>query len=166
MSNDLTVSNFARRCDRLSIFGFCLIIYMLPISGALMEWGFFFIFAPFLAKRTHWFFTSNDKNTFNSSDQRFFTLLGNFIKSFKPVPNVLQKPIIAFVIAVILSVIFSYYPVLSVKGLFYDVLQGVFIYFIALEAINTEKRLKTVLFFPDGYYGDYFFKCDCTDCQR
>ena len=127
-----------QKCDKIMVFAFCAMIFFLPISSAMVESLFGVVFLAFIVKRSLFF------KGLLASEQK-----GNpvklFMTAFKPVPNLVIKPVVFFMGAVMLSTFLSQYKATALKGFFFDLLQGVFLFFIFVECFNTQKRLKIFL---------------------
>ena len=148
-------------CDRTMVFAICASIYFLPISSALIESFFVVAFISFLVKRFAIFFCSFHDESFSRGRDVFARVVDKFHKAFKLSESSLNQSIGWFTFFVFLSILNSQYPVLSLRGFFFKVLQETFTFFIFIECINSVKRLRTfltiflisfVLIITDGIY--------------
>jgi len=135
---------FMAGCDKVMAFAFYALIYFLPISIALAEIFTNLALICFLLKRST-FFWINLKLQSAGGKVLFVEKIKCFCRSFKPVENCLNKPIIFLLIFSLISVMFSQYRSLSFNGFLGKVLQSAFLYFNFIECINTRKRLKIFL---------------------
>jgi O-antigen ligase len=118
-----TKSSISEKLDRLIRFSFYALIFFLPISIALVETFSGFILFFFLIKR-------------------ILT-----VRHLKPTPTFLSKPLLFFVLATLISVLFSQYHKLSVVAFIGKTLQGVFIFTAFLEAFTEERHISKFLSF-------------------
>jgi len=126
-----------RHCDQTMAFGFYGTIFFLPIAGAFVEGFFILILLTYLFKRgAAYSFQTKEQNL--SLKQKTFLLL----KAYKPVDSPINKVIGLYIFVAFLSVLFSQYPMLSIKGFVFKLLQGAFSYFLCVECINSKKRLR------------------------
>jgi len=126
------------RCDKTMVFAFCWLIYFLPISISLIEWGFGIAFIAYIIKRLTMFrFELTQTQIQSWRDQILF-----FLKSFKPVSSPLNFPIGLFTLASLMSVIFSQCFPLSIKGFVFKLLENIFFCFLMIECMNSRKRIQ------------------------
>ena len=134
-----------QKCDKAAFFAICALIYFLPISIALVE---LFVGIPvlfFCIKRIVEFL-SRIKNTGSCGEKAYPS--GKFIyciKVFAPVKNFLNKPVAAYVFFCFLSIFISFYPQLSTRAFFGKIFERAFLFFIFVECVNSEKRIKIFL---------------------
>ena len=139
-----------RRCDKTAFVSICALIYFLPISIALVEW---FVALPVICfcikKLTEFFFRIGDvKKNKGRKDKLQYCL-----KAFVPVNNFLTAPAMMYVLICFLSIFVSSYPQLSTRAFFGKLLERVLLFFVFVESVNTEKRIKRfslVLFISAG----------------
>ncbi|MBU0468230.1 MAG: O-antigen ligase family protein [Candidatus Omnitrophica bacterium] len=128
-----------RRCDKTAFVSICALIYFLPISIALVEW---FVALPVLCfcikKLTEILFRVFDviKNKERNDKIRYC------LKALLPVNNILTVSAMAYVLICFLSIFVSSYPQLSTRAFFGKILERVFLFFVFVESVNTEKRIK------------------------
>ncbi len=148
-------------CDRVIVFACCALIYFLPISIALIEVFMGIAIFFYLLKRSV-IFCSQLSTTETPLD--FSSTAEIFIRSFKPKDNYLNLPIGCYILVCFISIFTSQYPGISWKGFLGKVMEGTFLFFAFIEAINSSKRLKIFLniffismglIFVDGIY-QYF----------
>ena len=127
-------------------FSFYALIYFLPISIALSEIFTALALVSYLFKRLAWFCTHvrgrvQERTSAAFMDNNFIF----FLRSFKPVENYLNGPILILLFFSLISVFVSRHPMLSIEGFFGKVLQSAFLYFNFIECINSKKRLRKFL---------------------
>jgi len=134
------------KCDKVIRFSFYCLIYFLPISIALVEiFSCLALFAFFFKRGV--IFSSELKNKSRKRNKiSFLNKAKIFLHSYQPIKTYLNWPIAAYILLNALSVVFSQDLFLSLKGFFFKLLQGVFIYFIFIEGIVNKKHLKFFLF--------------------
>ena len=133
-------------CDKAMAFSFYALIYFLPISIALSEIFTALALVSYLFKRLAWFCTHvrgrvQERTSAAFMDNNFIF----FFRSFKPVENYLNGPILILLSFSLISVFVSRHPMLSIEGFFGKVLQSTFLYFNFIECINSKKRLRKFL---------------------
>jgi len=96
------------------------LIFTLPFSKSMVEIFFVIAFIAWIMKRI-------------------------ILKTFRPVRTALNLPITAYILAGVLSTIYSRSVPLSLEGLFLKLLEGVMIYFIVAETFNSRERLGRIL---------------------
>lgn len=114
--------------DRLIISCLCIMIFTLPFSKSVVEICFATALALWALKKL--FFRKG--HTYPAY-------------SFKQILSSQNLPIYLFVFACSISILHSASIALSVKGLFFKLLEGVLLYFIAAETISDRKKLNVVL---------------------
>ena len=133
-------------CDKAMAFSIYALIYFLPISIALSEIFTALALVSYLFKRLAWFCThvrgrAKEKTSLAFMDNDFIF----FLRSFKPVENCLNWPILILLSFSLISVFVSRHPMLSIEGFLGKVLQSAFLYFNFIECINSKKRLRKFL---------------------
>lgn len=133
-------------CDKAMAFSIYALIYFLPISIALSEIFTALALIFYLFKRLAWFCThvrgrAKEKASLAFMDNNFIF----FFRSFKPVENCLNWPILILLSFSLISVFVSRHPMLSIEGFLGKVLQSTFLYFNFIECINSKKRLRKFL---------------------
>jgi O-antigen ligase len=108
-------------CDKIIETFIYVLIFSLPFSPALIEISATFMIFAWLTKRA----------------------LG--YRPFKPVSTYLNIPIIIFILATFLSVIFSSNFSLSLKNFGSKTLEYIFLFFIAAEFVCDKRRLKNIV---------------------
>ena len=137
-----------RRCDKTAFVSICALIYFLPISIALVEW---FVALPVLCfcikKLIEVVFRIYEagKNKVRKDKIRYC------LKGFLPVNNFLAASVMAYAVVCFLSIFVSSYPQLSTRAFFGKILERVFLFFVFVESVNTEKRIKRFSL-PHGLY--------------
>ena len=132
-------------CDKAMAFSFYALIYFLPISIALSEMFTGLALFFYLLKRLTSFCVVVGEKAKEKSILSFLCNFILFFRSFKPVDNYLNKPILILLSFSLISVFVSRHPMLSIEGFLGKVLQSVFLYFNFIECINSKKRLKKFL---------------------
>lgn len=140
----MNINKLIKGCDQAILFSFYPLIYFLPISTALVETFSGIILIVFLARQGVWLYLKN-KNPYPSISSRQRFLL-NVIDFFRPDPHPLNRAISIFVLINFLSFVFSPYPLLSLKGFIFKLLQGVYLYFAFLAVMTTHKRVRWFIF--------------------
>lgn len=133
-------------CDKAMAFSIYALVYFLPISIALSEIFTALALIFYLFKRSAWFCAhvrgrAKVKTPLVFMDNDFIF----FLKSFKPVENYLNKPILILLFFSLISVFASRHPMLSIEGFLGKVLQSAFLYLNFVECINSKKRLRKFL---------------------
>ncbi len=127
-------------CDRIIRFAFYALIYFLPISIAMVEIFASTALVAFFVKRGFVFYQAIQKN------QSVQTGIGGkiwlFLQAYKPETSCLSWPIGIFIFMNVLSVAFSQNLELSLKGFFFKLLQGTYLYFNFIEGFKTRKQLQ------------------------
>ena len=139
-----TGNKFGDFCDRGIVFSLCALIFVLPVSIALLDSFaalaiFFYLLKKINRTGIDWPLRTSCLN-----------LLGkiHFIwKGFSPPVNFLNRPLRFLTLAVFISVLFSQYPGLSLFVFFGKFLKCVFLYFSFIEAFSDEKRIRIFLGF-------------------
>jgi len=130
-------------CDRVAFFAYCALIYFLPISIALVESFAGVTLVCFFIKRGNLFYIFVKQNT--GQKIPIAEMIKVFLKSFKPIDNYLNKPMVLFIFVCFLSVLNSQYLIFSLRGFFFKVLQWTFLYFVFVEVVTTRKQLRIFL---------------------
>jgi O-antigen ligase/Tfp pilus assembly protein PilF len=138
-------STVQRRCDNVSVFGFYAMIFFLPIAPAIVESCFGFVLLPFLIKRSFLFVKNLKEEAARVPNKLVSKIWSIFSRSYKPVTNPLNQPLAAYVLICVLSIVLGKYPFLGIKGFVFKLLEGVFIYFVFIESMNTKRRLRIFL---------------------
>ena len=128
--------------DCAMTFSFYALIYFIPISIALVEICASVIILLYFLKRGVRFYGFLKGRLKQRPPLSSIGIIKTLIKSFKPVKNDLNWPLGIFILSGFLSIIVSKYPILSIKGFFFKLLENTFLYFLFIECINTKKRLK------------------------
>ena len=137
-----------RICNRVMFCAVCALGYFLPISGALVEWGFGISLLSYLVKRSTLYKAKIDQEfkqaTLPLQDQivRKIHIMG---QAFVPVPSVVNIPLAVYAGIIFLSMGTSYYPFLSLQAFVFKFLEEIFIAFLVLEALSSRKRIKIFL---------------------
>ena len=135
-------SKFVTWCDRIIVFSFYALIYFLPISKALIEIFSTFIITSFFVKRGY-FFWCGLKDFGEQDSQGSIKSCGMlFFQTFKPVKNPINILMGIFLLVNILSVVFSQYTELGIKGFIYKLFQGVVLLYAFIECMKTKKQIK------------------------
>ena len=129
-------------CDQAMIVANYGLIYFTPISIALVESFAGFALFFFFVKRGMAFYVHLKDLLLRGISPSFLGKVRLFFSSFKPVENYLNWPMGVFILAGFVSILFSKYPLLSLKGFFFKLLEWTFLYFIFVECVRTRKRLK------------------------
>ena len=106
-------------CDKIIEIFLYILIFCLPFSKAIIEISATFIILAWIVKRIA-------------------------IKSVRPVSTYLNIPIIAYILATFLSVIFSSNFALSLKNFGTKMMEYIMLYFIVAEFITDKRRLKNI----------------------
>lgn len=139
------IINFCKKVEPFSFYGF---IFFVPISIALSEVFASFTLFFFFVKRWTIFFTSS-RNMFKaeslSISERVKELFLGFCRIVKPEKSILNRSLGAFIFVCALSVLFSKYPLLSVQGFFFKVLQWAYLYFVFVEFMKERRQLVVLI---------------------
>lgn len=114
--------------DRLIVLSLCSLIFTLPFSKSAIEVCFIIVFVLWALRKVLFY-------------ERNVSEISLFKKIFAS-PNL---PIYLFVLSGLISTCFSVSIVLSLKGFFFKLLEGVFLFFITADAINNRKKLNLLL---------------------
>jgi len=133
---------FEKFCDIIIIFALCAAIFVLPASIAYLDSFiglavFFYMLKKIIGIFSAW--NQEARHLKPLAKMRFI------LKGFAPVPNVLGLPLLLLTMAMLVAVIMSQYPMLSLVAFFGKFLKGVFAYFSFLEVFNHERRVKVFL---------------------
>ncbi len=134
-------------CNQGMTYSFYALVYFIPISIALVESFFGLALLTFFIKRGLTFYIFLKEAPEKKLVYSWYPKLVLFLKSFKPVDNPLNWPMGIFILAGFLSMFVSHYPILSIKGFFFKLLEWTYAYFILIECINSRKRLKILMIF-------------------
>ncbi len=146
----LSNNSIAVFCDRGILFSLCVLIFVLPVSIALLDsFAALAIFFYILKKANQIVFNWPD----GTSNLNLLGKIGFFLKGFAPPDNVLNRPLQFLVLIVFISVLQSQYPCLSLLAFFGKFLKSVFLYFSFIEAFTTDKRIGIFLnvFFASAF---------------
>ena len=127
-------------CDKIIRYTFYVLIYFLPISIALVEIFASTALVAFFVKRGFVFHQALLKKQSRSTGIGGKIQL--FLQSYKPQTTYLNWPIGIFILMNAFSVVFSQNLELSIKGFFFKLLQGAYLYFNFVEAFKTRKQLQ------------------------
>jgi len=124
--SNLPNNNFAAFCDRGMIFSLCALIFILPVSIALLDsFAALAIFFYLLKKGFSFIYDWPGKTS-------------------QPI-NILDRPLQFLTLAVFISVLLSQYPALSLAAFLGKFLKGVFLYLSFIEVFTTDKRIRLFL---------------------
>lgn len=135
------IINFCNIVEPFAFYGF---IFFVPISIALSETFASFTLFFFFVKRWTIFITSSRsllQNKVSSARKKAKELALEFCRIVKPEKSVLSRPLGLFIFACGISVLFSQYPILSLQGFFFKVLQWTYLYFVFIEFMRKKKYL-------------------------
>jgi len=139
----LNKDKIADFCDKVIEIFLYILIFCLPFSPAIIEISATLIILAWVTKRI-------------------------FIKAFNPVSTYLNIPIVGYILATFLSVIFSSNFALSLKNFGTKTMEYIMLYFIVAEFISDRRRLKNTVIVmlvsaamigADGIF-QYFFGFD------
>lgn len=133
------------RCDQVMAFSMYAMVYFISISIALVESFFGLVLASFFVKRGIMFYGRLKEISAEGVPYSWFRKIIVFWQSFKPIESHLNWPMGTFILAGFLSMFVSHYPILSIKGFFFKLLEWTYVYFILIECINSRKRLKVLM---------------------
>ena len=136
--------SFGAFCDRGIVFSLCVLIFVLPVSIALLDSFaglaiFFYALKKIDQMITAW--------PLKASCLNFAGRIHFVWKGFAPVVNPLNLPLQFLALAVFISVLFSQYPGLSFAAFIGKFLKSVFLYFSFIEAFKDERRVRIFLGF-------------------
>jgi len=132
-------------CKNAEFFSFCALIFFLPIAIAFSEVFATFTLVFFFVKRGTIFISflrENLRTKVISRHARLKDAFLAFLRIVKPVKSPLNGPLGFFVLVCGVSIFFSQYPILSIKGFFFKVLQGIYLYFVFIEFIKEKRQIK------------------------
>jgi len=139
-------NKITKYCDDAIFYFACGLIYFLPISTGLTEWGSGLIITAFFVKRTLLHFCGSRQQTFNGVTTSLRQKLAHLVKAYKPTGAYINKPLGFFVLINLLSVIVSQYPGLSWQGFVCKLLQGTLVLCGIVDGIKTRKRIGILVF--------------------
>lgn len=122
----------------LSIYGMA---FFLPISIAFVEIFSTLAFVAFFAKRTTLWKISREEARGETVKDR----ISGFFAAYKPRPNVLNVPIVVYMVVCLLSVLTSLDIGLSIKGYIFKLTQWILLYVTFLEVFRTRAQVKVFL---------------------
>ena len=137
------LDNFINRCDQVMAFCFFAMIYFIPISIALTEMFSGLAIVCYLLKRGGLFFLR--RLSLQNVKVSFLEIGRDFLFSFKPKDNYLNKPFALFMFINFVTIFTSHHHDVSLRGFLGKILQGAFIFFSFIECMNSRKRLKIFL---------------------
>lgn len=126
--------------DRMTEFSLWAFVFTLPFSKSMVEIFFVCALTCWVAKRCI-------KYSYTLSTKRY-TLkdkISELINAFKPVKTGLNRPIAGFILIGLFSTVYSTSLPLSLEGFFFKLFEWIMIYFIAVETINSKKKLTRIL---------------------
>lgn len=133
-------------CESAMRFSYYGLIFFLPISTALTEIfatialiGFFVKRGLICVSNIREKLAGRQKITFKESFSLAFGIV-------RPVPSDLNKPIGAFIFVGFFTIFISQYPLLSLQGFFFKLLELTYLYFIFIECMKEKRHLKIFLF--------------------
>ena len=129
-------------CDRGIFLSLCAVIFVLPVSIALLNsFSALAIFFYFIKKINNILvFWPLKAMRLNLSGKVHFIWEG-----FAPIVNPLGLPLQFLALAIFISVVFSQYPMLSLYAFFGKFLKSVFLYFCFVEVFRDERRIRIFL---------------------
>ena len=125
-------------CDEIIRFAFYVLIYFLPISIALVEISASTALVAFFVKRGFLF----HKSLREEKPGGVWEKVRIFLRAHKPQTTSLSWPVGIFILMNAFSVVFSQNLELSLKGFFFKLLQGTYLYFNFIEGFKTRKQLQ------------------------
>jgi len=137
----MLISRVITWADKVMAFSFYALIFFLPVSIAFVEIFASLALLSYFVKRGFIFY-SRLKELKETERMSFLKTGYLFLQSFKPVDSILNRPIGIFIFVGFLTIFISQYPILSIKGFFFKLLEWTFIYFNFVECMTTPKRLK------------------------
>ncbi len=145
----MKLKRFCNGCDTAIFYFACGMIYFLPISTGLTEWGSGLILMTFLVKRTVLLVSRLSTPADSSPQPRWKQNLKILAMAYSPAGGYLNRPLAFFVLACILATIFSQDFGLSLQGLIFKWFEGVLVYCGFMEGIKAKKQLRilAVIFF-------------------
>ncbi|MCA9408558.1 MAG: O-antigen ligase family protein [Candidatus Omnitrophica bacterium] len=132
---------FCERCDQVTAGTFYILMFLLPVAPAFVESFFGVIIFTFIIKRSTIFFWLLNEEQRSTKSMTFTGVYSMFIQAYKPVETYLNRPIAIYTFIAFLTIFISYNPLVSLKGFFFKLLQGIYFYFLLNEAINSKKRI-------------------------
>jgi putative inorganic carbon (HCO3(-)) transporter len=129
------------RCNRFVVFFYCLLIYFLPISIALTESMAGFVICGFWVKKIL-LYLHDKKETGPASWSAKLRVAWD---CFKVPESGLDKPMGLYVLAVLLSVLFSQSFTTSVIAFFAKLMEGYLLYVSFADCFRTKQHLRNFL---------------------
>ena len=129
-------------CTKAMSYSLYALAYFLPISAALMEIFFTIALLLFFIKRGIVFYTSLKGL---SPDHTLRDKVKLFLYSYKPKTTYLNWPIGVFIFAGFFSILVSRYPLLSIQGFIFKLLEWTYLYFMMIECILEKRQLKILM---------------------
>lgn len=148
MNQSVMSEKIINSCKKVEPFLFYGFIFFVPISIAISEVFASFTLFFFFVKRWTIFITSSrnilkEKSLTVSRGAK--ELLLSFFRIVKPEKSILSRPLGLFIFICGVSVLFSQYPVLSLQGFFFKVLQWTYLYFVFIEFMKEKKHLAVFI---------------------
>ena len=129
-----------KRCDLIIFYAVCGLAFFIPISIALVEWMFGIALIAWLVKRGVICRNFIDEEAPSSA----VDLIKLVAQAFKPCRNVLNGPMLIFLIIVLVSAVFGFHPFKSISAVLTKIVQWLFTTFLVLEAVNSKKRVQWI----------------------
>jgi len=130
---------FTKRIDAVIRFFLYLLLFWLPYGSAVIESCVILAFIVWVLKRWIIFLYESKKE---KATLAYWTHL---IKSFKPKPSPLNKPIVFFLLACLISVFGSHYLHQSLHNFITKTLEWFIVYFLVLEVFTSKKHIFTAI---------------------
>ena len=129
------------------VFSFCALVYFLPISIALVEsFSGLIIFFYLIKKISAAVFEVRELKS-ASKKISFLNQLKVVIKNLLPTANFFNKPILIFLAFILISVIKSQVPELSVRAFINKILEQCLLFSSFIECMKTKKQIYRFLCF-------------------
>jgi Tfp pilus assembly protein PilF/O-antigen ligase len=131
--------------DQAILYSFYPLIFFLPISTALVELFSTIILSFFFLKQ--WLLLEiKNKKSYSFPVPFWQRTFMNIAEFFRPPPHPLNGAIAALLFINLLSVIFSPYTFISLKGFVCKLFESVYLYFAFLSIMKTEKQCRWFIF--------------------
>ncbi|MDP2652726.1 MAG: O-antigen ligase family protein [Candidatus Omnitrophota bacterium] len=133
------------RCDLVMRWAFCSLIFFVPISTALVESFFGLILLTFFIKRGVVIIPEINAQIRRGVSPFSLERWKAYADFFRPSPSFLNVPIGVFLLINFLSVLFSPYPLLSLRGVIFKLFENIYLYFAFVECMTARRAINAFL---------------------
>ncbi len=142
---DQTIQNIENKCNRVVVFFYCLLIWFLPISIALIETCVGFAITAFIVKRVWLILYQLRQMSASGRPADLKTKLKLFAGIFKLPDSPLNKPMAVFALFVVISVLHSHFFMTSLVGFFGKFVEDYMIYLSFADCFRTKPHIRNFM---------------------